>query len=234
MDGPVQIYRYGQDLRFYLKGLEDDYVGQFLINGRLYEEDNLDYIYGLGLEPQGVVLDVGAFIGTHAIFFQRCCQASIVHAFEPNPIALNLLRRNIAANHATVRVYDFALGYERSQTAAIFSTPPGNLAGARITLSSGCIVVKRLDDVFRDTRCDVIKIDVEGQELDVLLGARKTIVNHRPPHIFVETWPERTCAERHTAFIQPRVNELLGSLEYRLVSTLSEDLCHYRRCDSAP
>jgi FkbM family methyltransferase len=153
------------ELVFDVEGLADDYIGRMLLAGQLYEAANLRYIRSLAIPFGSVYIDIGAFIGTHTVFFGRCCGAREVYAFEPNPRAFVLLTENIALNSISATAISLGLGQTRSATASITCVPAGNLGGARLASSGGTIGATTLDEAFNGVQCDVMKIDVEGAEL---------------------------------------------------------------------
>lgn len=158
---------------------EGDYIAREISRkGEPYEYPLLALI-GAALPANAVVIDVGANVGNHAIYFASQCGAR-VHAFEPNEEALLHLRANIARNgfENMIEVHEMALGSE-SGTAQIASRPAGNLGGVKLETGPGPITVGRLDDHLFD-RVDLVKIDVEGAELEVLRGASLTLGVHRP------------------------------------------------------
>jgi FkbM family methyltransferase len=126
----------------------------------------------LALQPGQVVVDVGAFIGdTAIIFLERGCK---VFAFEPFPDAYQCLLYNapaaIAFNVAVGDGQPVELNYAKTDT---------NDGNRSVSIKAGGIATFRLDNLqLRSTK--LIKIDVEGHELEVLAGAAKTIQIHRP------------------------------------------------------
>lgn len=132
-------------------------------------------------------VDVGANIGNHCLFFSR--RFARVLAFEPNPLAVALLRWNLRANGITnVTVHSAGLA-EHAGTAAM-SVVDRNLgashlvAGAADGTAGGDRVpvdLVRGDDLLLDEAAvDLVKIDVEGFELGVLRGLQRTLERHRP------------------------------------------------------
>lgn len=123
------------------------------------------------------VIDVGANIGYNAIHAARLAgpQGRVI-AFEPTPDTLSLLRCNIAASgFSNVAVEPVAAGshagtrdfFVRGDISAVNSLYP-NSRFAHVT-SVLHVTVAPLDDLVVG-RVDVVKIDVEGAELDVLEG----------------------------------------------------------------
>lgn len=162
----------------------DDYIGDIIARtGRPYEELLLAVSSSL-LPTAGVVLDVGANIGNHSIYWAR--RGLRVEAFEPNPVAIELLMRNIADNNLQSAVTHHPQGLgRRFSSGHVQAYSDKNLGGASIAEGSGDIALIPLDGLpFQ--RIDCIKIDVEGGEAEVVAGAMNTIKRHKPIMI-VET-----------------------------------------------
>jgi len=143
-----------------------------LLKGRFYEHAFLDYIRSL--EIRGVYVDVGAYIGTHSLFFALMCPSRRVYAFEPRDFVFERLEKNIALNGQGKKIKARPWG---------LSDRTGQVT---VTLDSKeCVLAcRRLDDVIAE-RVDVIKIDVEGMEPRVIDGAARTLARWRPV-IFAE------------------------------------------------
>ena len=169
-----------------ISGKEGDLIlTRIVANETFYEIQMLNYIKRLGLT--GCAIDAGAHVGNHTIFLAKFCNFDKVLAFEPNPESLNYLRQNISENALTriVGINGYGLA---SNSAEMHMTIPqeANSGGARISEHGDFAVqVKRLDDVVHDEAISLIKIDVEGYEIELLLGALVTIQKSRP-HIFIE------------------------------------------------
>jgi FkbM family methyltransferase len=65
---------------------------------------------------------------------------------------------------------------------------PNNFSGVRVKVQ--CRTVDDYAEEHGIDRIDLIKIDVEGAELDVLLGARGVLSRNPKPHIIIEFWEE--------------------------------------------
>lgn len=130
--------------------------------------------------PGSAVVDVGANIGNHTVFFAAMLGAR-VHAFEPYPPNQELLELNVAVNDLVdlVTTHRCALG-ETSANGKAQVEQSGNLGRVRISSDGGEIRVHALDEIIIDTPIGMIKIDVEGSELAVLRGAAETIRRWRP------------------------------------------------------
>jgi FkbM family methyltransferase len=135
------------------------------------------------VRPGDVVLDVGANVGAYAVLFgQWVGPSGVVYAFEPDPRAFDGLERQIALNDAVGRVRGVrAAASNRSRSSVPFLLAPspgvGRLIDGREPGASIDVRTMSIDDFCEQTGVapSVIKIDVEGAELDVLAGARRTI-----------------------------------------------------------
>ena len=137
------------------------------------------------LDRTGICLDIGANIGNHSLDFAR--SFAKVYAFEPNPSTFQLLRYN-AGLVAGVEALNFGLSSAPRWVSA--HQVAGNIGASHITGSGADSVagemtfeVRRLDDLDEVRAADRIafmKVDVEGHELQCLVGAEATLKKHRP------------------------------------------------------
>jgi len=208
----------GRPIKF-LNLQEWDYVDNALLRGMWYELPNLEYIRRLGV--LGNCADVGAYIGTHSLYLSLFCLSSTVYSFEPTPSVYRRLVANLEANGVKNAVtYNLALGdcegwgkEEACDPARI-----GSRSGARfVSCDDDADAVKQvtLDSLHLDI--DLLKIDVEGQELAVLEGAQVTLENVK--HLFVEIWPERVG----------KTETPLHQAGFKLKTKLEEDLYHFEK-----
>jgi len=134
------------------------------------------------VRPGATVFDVGANVGAYTLLFARWAGPDgRVVAFEPAPASAAGLRRHMKLNGLArgVDVIECAV----SDTVGSASFDSDGASGANALTSAnggrGVITVETTTiDAFcasRNLRPDVIKIDVEGVELDVLKGARATL-----------------------------------------------------------
>jgi FkbM family methyltransferase len=176
-----------------LFNVNDQHIGRSLDLYGEWAESELDLL-GLFIKPGDVVVDVGANIGTHTVFFaQRTGAAGQVYAFEPQRIVFQNLCANLALNGLlNVRAFAAAVGREPGTIAVppIAYAEPGNYGGVALAASAATeaggerVPVMALDGLGIE-RCRLLKIDVEGMELDVLEGGR-TLVAQLRPIVYVE------------------------------------------------
>lgn len=130
-------------------------------------------------------IDIGANIGIYSYGFARYCKK--VESFEPVVHCTKMLCA-YAEKHRNITVHHFGLSNRSGTTTLYVPLLPGstteNVGLASFTDPGGkremhAIQIARLDDFsFRDV--GVIKVDVEGHEMEVLQGAAATISRERP------------------------------------------------------
>ena len=144
------------------------------------------------------VVDIGANVGNHAVFMSRFMAPRRILVLEPNPALLDALNYNLCVNRVTeadTSYLGLAIG-AGSQNYDLRIDNPNNVgAGHLVKSPSGKIRCERLDAIVKD-RVDLIKIDVEGMELEVLEGAALTIARFRP-YLFVEVFNAHLEAIEH-------------------------------------
>lgn len=125
-----------------------------------------------------MIVDIGAHVGLFSIWAASRCPRARIVAVEPSPRAARYLRANVARNHlGQVTVVEAACGGSRRRAvlhrrgAEMMSS----LYADRVGTSDGVEVdVITLEDVFRANgveRCDLLKLDCEGAEYEIVLGA---------------------------------------------------------------
>ena len=174
----------------FLYNEHDLFVGRSLDRYGQWCEDELD-VLGQIIKPGDVVIDAGANIGTHTVFFSKRVGASgCVLAFEPQRLVFQNLCANLALN-ALVNVIarQQAVGRRAELMRLPAFDPHQDMNFGAVSMighpAGELVQVVRIDDLA-PPRCDLIKIDVEGMECDVLEGARESIARHHPA-LFVET-----------------------------------------------
>lgn len=158
----------------------DDHIGkQLLTTGSFYEGELLKALRRL-VSPGDVIVDVGANIGNHTVYFAGVLQCKVI-AIEPLPLLADILRFNVARNNLSnsVTVHQLALGAAEG-LADIEVFDESNYGGTTLRVGEcGDIEVAQLDILLSET-VGLIKIDAEGMDYQVLLGARKVIEDNMP------------------------------------------------------
>lgn len=137
--------------------------------------------------PQGTFVDIGAHIGSILSVVHHNVPGAKIIAFEADPSKIAHLKRR----YPYCELFDVALG-EQDGTAQfqINSSATGYntlvIEDAK-SLPSISVTVATLDGVLGARNVDLIKIDVEGAELGVLMGGEKLIQSSKPTLMFEST-----------------------------------------------
>lgn len=162
----------------------NDIIQKAYLQGRFFEADSLAKLHKLVKNPSPHILEVGANIGNHVVWYAKNLNAARIYPVEPNPLALDILRQNIKANALNGCIDARGMGFGVGNVSGRFrvvTDDTDNLGATRLVPDdNGDINVKTLDDLMGDDRVDFIKIDAEGMELDVLEGAARIIARDRP------------------------------------------------------
>ena len=148
------------------------------------------------LRPDSFVVDVGANIGWFTFISAK--RASIVHAFEPEPLNYSLLARSVALNSFKNVVLRQLCISDHEGTAELHLS---EYTGRHSIVWGGerKVVVRctTLDRLFPTETIDLLKIDVEGAEPEVILGAKRIIQQKRVRHVIMEWNPKVWTGRRH-------------------------------------
>lgn len=160
------------------------------------------------VQPGDVVFDVGANIGVLTILVAAHGRDRNidVHSFEPEPQNVDHLRRNAELNGLNnVHAHPVALG-QTTETASLF-LEGGVGGGTHSILESASegrnaieIDIERGDEFCQrmDLFPTVFKIDVEGAEMDVLMGFTQLFEHNPPREILIEVHPDRLQSSGHS------------------------------------
>jgi len=153
---------------------------------------------------QGWFFDVGANVGLYTWEVRKVCPTRKILAFEPDPENIKLLEKTLrGANLQNVEICKCALSNQLAEVSFFqdnLTSATGCVAGKDkpwieqyLNGSANEIRVKTetLDSIVRKDRTPIlIKIDVEGHEIEVLQGARNTLSEAKPLMI-IESFPPK-------------------------------------------
>ncbi len=190
----------------------DIYIGRSLDHYGEYSEDEIA-LWSQIIKPGWNVIDAGANIGAHAVWFAQAVKSGLVFAIEPQRQLYQILNGNLALNEiGNVIVVLGAVGDQVGtiKVPTIDYSQADNFGGLGLHEQSDrpgeSVPLITIDSMLNQQQVHFIKIDVEGMELEVLRGARETIAAHRPV-IYVENdRPEKS---------RGLISELMG-MDYRL------------------
>jgi FkbM family methyltransferase len=178
-----------------------------------------------------VIFDIGANIGTFTTWIAKTFKSGKIYCFEPQRSVFQILCGNAAINNLyNVYAYNIALGNENKR---IKITEPNYFHNAdfgTFSLVEDVIPEKSSDeltiqvntldwfvDYYNVEKVDFLKIDVEGMDLDVLLGALNTIEKFTPVIFIEHNNYRRTVIEE--------IKELLDKFNYQYETYENNLLC---------
>jgi FkbM family methyltransferase len=167
----------------------------------------------------GLLIDVGANAGYFSCLWSALNGQNEAYAFEPSPRNLVMLRHNLAelGSPNRVRVFDCALG--RESTTLGFDVGPEEQSGWGGLSSSDSVrtipvKVCRLDELISEGKSiSVLKIDTEGADTWVLLGAESLLKQRRIKHIFFEKNLQRMG---QLGILENEAEDFLARLGYKV------------------
>lgn len=145
-------------------------------------------IYGIRsfVKSEYVVIDCGGNVGA-TVKSALSAGASKVVAVEPEPVALECLRRNLSSEIAANRVVVVPKGVWHESGEMDLNRDPMNGGAHSLVLQRGGdrvrIQLTTIDAIVKElglTRVDFIKLDIEGSEENALLGGAETIRKFHP------------------------------------------------------
>jgi FkbM family methyltransferase len=156
-----------------------------------YERDQIGlFLSAVPKDRRGTILDIGANVGTHSLRFSQAFER--VLSFEPSPLVIDRLRRNVALNpDATIHIHNVGLGDAPGEfdlfapaganqglgtflTDEQYDRPLEKVGVSRIEIGDDYIAV------HAPGRIDAIKCDVQGFEVQVFRGLQQTVARDRP------------------------------------------------------
>jgi len=169
------------------------------------------------LRKGDIFIDVGANIGLMSIFASQIVGSNgKIYSFEPEPETFAILKKNIEINKIeNIYIYNFALGDKKSK-AFIYTNPYAGRGSASLIKPVDQkdskkyeVSIETLDDFISThdiKKVRMLKIDVEGWELNVLKGADRLLKSSQAPIISIE----------YSKFTQAKGGKLLDLYYYIL------------------
>jgi FkbM family methyltransferase len=176
------------------------------------------------IRPDSIVFDIGANVGQITFQIANLCLEGQVFAFEPDSVNFDKLSTNYRLNRfANCKLFNIALGSKEGSAISyvvdstnrgmnrIKEVGMGHRFASRITTVDAFFQANALE------RVDLLKIDTEGFEHKVLLGAESTI-DHCRPTIFIEINDnylrhQGSCALGLVSYLENRFNYRLHIAE---------------------
>lgn len=191
----------------------------------IYELQNIQLIQSL-IQPETIYMDVGANIGLLSLPILKACPRCKILSWEPSPNTVPFLRRTVENSRFRDRwtVIEKAAGSEIGDVE--FSTASlelGAFDGFHDTHRAGKrskirVPVTTIDYEWQILGCpkvSVIKLDIEGAELQALYGAKECIRNQQP-YILIE-WNEKNL--KAYSYENSAILTFANEIGYQVLST---------------
>lgn len=204
----TQVRGRGRDLT--LIGIAGEYVFERIRTaGAFYEADVLEILSHLPVPAERVIVDVGANIGNHAVYFAEFLDRPVV-AVEPQGENADLLDANLGINglRSRTRVVRRPLWSGPQRLTLTQNTDNNSGTYAAAASADGEFEAIALDDLLLEgERAGLIKIDTEGSEALILAGGQRVLDRDHP---FL-------CVEAHDGAAFRGVSEILAPIGYEVL-----------------
>lgn len=208
----TEIYK--GDLKGY-KFLADNPDGYFTNE---YENDNFSYVLTeLKNKPESVIYDLGANIGYFSLLCSATSPLSKIFCFEPIPANMAILCRHLIVNQVkNVFPVNFAISdhfglvdfsADNLSHSYTYKQSSAHYGNRQINIKVGVITMDVLINQFGFSPPDIIKIDVEGAEYDVLMGAANVIKTYKPKILL-------STHEAHVKGVEEKCLAFLNEINY--------------------
>lgn len=221
--GPGSIWIYLKKEGLWLLVPLDDFNGRLLYYFGGYID--IKWVCKRILRPGDNVIDIGANLGfvTH-ISRQLVGTQGQVHAFEPQPQLVDLMRQSLARNNYTdVIIHNIALGKKKEQQQ--FFIPIDHCGAASLIAFADhdlktrtiSVLVENAGTGFSKLKLShirLMKMDVEGYEAEIIEGALDFLKVTPPDAILFEIM----IRYHNIPFCQQPVVKLLSQLDYQFIN----------------
>lgn len=200
-----------------------------LVSQGMFEEDLIRNKLAPYIEKSQYIVDVGANIGCHTVSYAKINPNARIWSFEPQKETFKFLEKNVTNNELTDRVLIFQkalshkegaarLAHESTQTHAGHGVNRGGIGFGEDGEEISTMTLDSLDL----PGLDFMKIDVEGAEGLVLLGAINTIKKFKPVITFEHNFQQVEPAAVGLSVV-PTPFEVLVDLGYSTFVHIGEN-----------
>ena len=186
------------------------YCGHNILTVHIVTEQYERLLLPCLLTSKGTFVDVGAHVGKYTVL--NGLRGTRVIAIEPEPTNYNMLIRNIALNGLqTVTAINKAVWKGRGTMPLALASKGSGEHSLKVQGAGILVEVDTLDNIVHQATSgesiELIKIDVEGAEVEVIRGAIELLDRHHP----------KLVIEIHTERNLKRIDQLLDSLGYKRI-----------------
>ena len=188
----IKIYKTDTGVYYLPRYAFKDIIRNDIIKNKIFDED----VYKIAkfyIKDNSIILDAGANYGQLSILFSKMKVNTVVYSFESSKYIYDILKKNIEINKANCLPFNCILGNENLKKYYIkkselndFNTYGSNKVEILNQENNNSEIVEtlKIDDLKFNNPISFFKIDVQGYDLKVLKGAKKTILEHKMPIIF--------------------------------------------------
>lgn len=183
------VYHFIENIHFYASIGEAGIVGNIYTGLADFEE--MAFLLHF-LNPDDLFIDIGANVGAYTLLASGVCKSNSI-AIEPIPATFKRLQRNINLNNLEHRVSCLNFGMGNEETFLYFTDTPHSVMNRVVPinapLSSKHVKIKviPLDMLLQQYQTpSLVKIDVEGYEMEVLKGASVCLQHYNLKAIIIE------------------------------------------------
>lgn len=139
------------------------------------------------LRKEDIFIDVGANIGSYTVLASAEIGARTI-SIEPIPSTFAFLKDNVVLNNINNIVELYNIGLASKNSSMKFTKTQDTVNHVATDYDKDVIEVKvnTLDNIIKESNPSLIKIDVEGYEFEVLMGASKILKNSALKAIIIE------------------------------------------------
>lgn len=220
------------------------YVDASIYAFKVFEKDILTKAVKY-IKKDSVIFDIGANIGQHSIIFSL--HGSHVYSFEPNNFIFEQFVKSISLNGIS-NITPLNYGIASEENVYDLYVNPKNVGNATLIKKNDFkhikVNIKTLENFHQHIdKVDFVKIDVEGFELEVILGNQGFFEKFKP-FVWLEFTPEWY---KESKFTLTQLDDLIKKLDYKIYSfqrnqqidnlanhTLIDDVFLYREGDINP
>lgn len=161
----------------------------FFNTGYLHIEKAIEYSHYFRLNEKDLILDIGAANGATSLLLRKAFPESVIYSFEPLPEMYGLLTKAVSGFSNIIPINkglgsvkrELNINLSQRITSSSFFEIEKNISNEFFSeniknVGSAKVAVSTLDDeIPADRNINILKMDVQGFELEVLKGGVKTL-----------------------------------------------------------
>lgn len=144
------------------------------------------------VKPNMNIIDIGSNLGYYLLLGSKLTKGKI-YGVEPNPQTFSYLKRNVKLNNLNnIELFNMGISNKKN-TLPFYISKRWNWSRFKIfpdfkddIIKVKNIMVDSLDNLFGEEKIDVIRMDVEGYEMNIIAGMNKIVKNNPNLIIFME------------------------------------------------